>query len=125
MTIIPSRPGPTRPSGVSPSTSSAPPRECVQDIGRQGCPGRTRGIHRVHGLLENLVVCPQDPDSDGTVRFAVIAGGRRLETLNAIAADIYKNNAMNDLNIYDLHWNSIPIGAICVYENIFLHISPT
>ncbi len=39
---------------------------------------------RAHGLLENLVVRPED--SSGRKKFAVIAGGRRLAALNAIAA---------------------------------------
>ena len=33
---------------------------------------------KAHGLLENLVARADDPDSDGTERFAVVAGGRRL-----------------------------------------------
>ena len=38
-----------------------------------------------HGLLENLVVRPDDPDADGIERFAVVAGGRRLAALRALA----------------------------------------
>ena len=40
-----------------------------------------------HGLLENLVVRAGEPDEDGGERFAVIAGGRRLGALQALAAD--------------------------------------
>ena len=40
-----------------------------------------------HGLLENLVARTDDPDSDGTERFAVVAGGRRLAALKALAED--------------------------------------
>ena len=38
-----------------------------------------------HDLLENLVVRPDEPDADGIERFAVVAGGRRLATLKALA----------------------------------------
>ena len=38
-----------------------------------------------HDLLENLVVRPDDPDADGIERFAVVAGGRRLAALKALA----------------------------------------
>ena len=36
-------------------------------------------------LLENLVVRPDEPDADGIERFAVVAGGRRLAALKALA----------------------------------------
>ena len=36
-------------------------------------------------LLENLVVRPDEPDADGIKRFAVVAGGRRLAALKALA----------------------------------------
>ena len=46
------------------------------------------------GLLENLVVRPdpgtspgQAPDSDGSERFAVVAGGRRLKAMQALVED--------------------------------------
>ncbi len=38
-----------------------------------------------HGLLENLVVRADGPDADGAERFAVVAGGRRLVALMALA----------------------------------------
>ena len=38
-----------------------------------------------HDLLENLVVRPDKPDADGIERFAVVAGGRRLAALKALA----------------------------------------
>ena len=38
-----------------------------------------------HGLLKNLVARPDDPDADGVERFAVVAGGRRLAALQALA----------------------------------------
>ena len=38
-----------------------------------------------HDLLENLVVRPDEPDADGVERFAVVAGGRRLAALKALA----------------------------------------
>ena len=38
-----------------------------------------------HGLLKNLVARPDDPDANGVERFAVIAGGRRLTALQALA----------------------------------------
>ncbi len=38
-----------------------------------------------HDLLENLVVRPDEPDADGAERFAVVAGGRRLAALKALA----------------------------------------
>ncbi len=39
------------------------------------------------GLLENLIVRPDEPDDEGTERFAVVAGGRRLRAMQALAAD--------------------------------------
>ena len=38
-----------------------------------------------HDLLENLVVRPDEPDAAGIERFAVVAGGRRLAALKALA----------------------------------------
>jgi len=40
-----------------------------------------------HGLLENLVARPDAPDPEGAERFAVIAGGRRLAALKALAGN--------------------------------------
>ena len=40
-----------------------------------------------HGLLENLLVRPHDPGQDGAVRYAVIAGGRRLSALTDLAGE--------------------------------------
>ena len=40
-----------------------------------------------HGLLENLVARADDPAEDGTERYAVVAGGRRLAALKALAED--------------------------------------
>ena len=40
---------------------------------------------KAHGLLENLVVRQDSAAADGTERFAVIAGGRRLTALNLLA----------------------------------------
>ena len=42
---------------------------------------------KAYGLLENLVARADDPDSDGTERFAVVAGGRHLAALKALAED--------------------------------------
>ena len=42
---------------------------------------------RAHGLLENLVARPDGADEDGNERFAVVAGGRRLAALQALADD--------------------------------------
>ena len=42
---------------------------------------------RAHGLLENLVARPDGTDDDGNERFAVVAGGRRLAALQALADD--------------------------------------
>ena len=39
------------------------------------------------GLLENLVVRADEPAEDGTDRYAVVAGGRRLKALQALAED--------------------------------------
>ena len=39
------------------------------------------------GLLENLVVRPDEPDEDGGERFAVVAGGRRLKAMQALVED--------------------------------------
>ena len=39
------------------------------------------------GLLENLVVRADEPGEDGTDRFAVVAGGRRLRALQALVED--------------------------------------
>ena len=38
-----------------------------------------------HGLLENLVARADEPDTDGVERYAVVAGGRRLAALKALA----------------------------------------
>ena len=40
-----------------------------------------------HGLLENLVARACDPDADGSERYAVIAGGRRLTALIDLARE--------------------------------------
>ena len=40
-----------------------------------------------HGLLENLVARADDPAEDGAERYAVVAGGRRLAALKALADD--------------------------------------
>ena len=40
-----------------------------------------------HGLLENLVARTDEPAEDGAERFAVVAGGRRLAALRALAED--------------------------------------
>ena len=40
---------------------------------------------KAHGLLENLVARADDPGPDGAERFAVVAGGRRLAALKALA----------------------------------------
>ena len=37
------------------------------------------------GLLENLIARADEPDADGAERFAVVAGGRRLAALKALA----------------------------------------
>ncbi len=42
---------------------------------------------RAHGLLENLVARADGADDDGNERFAVVAGGRRLAALKALAGD--------------------------------------
>ena len=39
------------------------------------------------GLLENLVVRPDEPAEDGTERYAVVAGGRRLKAMQALVED--------------------------------------
>ena len=39
------------------------------------------------GLLENLVVRADDPGEDGTDRYAVVAGGRRLRAMQALVED--------------------------------------
>ena len=36
-----------------------------------------------HSLLENLVVRTDEPDGDGSKRYAVVAGGRRLKAMTA------------------------------------------
>ena len=40
-----------------------------------------------HGLLENLIARSMEPGSDGPGRYAVIAGGRRLAAMQALAAE--------------------------------------
>ncbi len=42
---------------------------------------------RAHGLLENLVARADGTDDNGRERFAVVAGGRRLAALQALAGD--------------------------------------
>ena len=39
-----------------------------------------------HGLLENLIARAMEPGPDGAARYAVIAGGRRLAAMQALAA---------------------------------------
>ena len=39
------------------------------------------------GLLENLVVRPDEPDESGHERYAVVAGGRRLRAMQALVED--------------------------------------
>ena len=40
-----------------------------------------------HGLLENLIARAMEPGPDGVTRYAVIAGGRRLDAMQALAAE--------------------------------------
>ena len=40
-----------------------------------------------HGLLENLIARAMEPGPDGIGRYAVIAGGRRLAAMQALAAE--------------------------------------
>ncbi len=40
-----------------------------------------------HGLLENLIARAMEPGTDYVVRYAVIAGGRRLAVMQALAAE--------------------------------------
>ena len=40
-----------------------------------------------HGLLENLIARAMEPGADGIGRYAVIAGGRRLAAMQALAAE--------------------------------------
>ena len=40
-----------------------------------------------HGLLENLIARSMEPGADGPGRYAVIAGGRRLAVMQALAAE--------------------------------------
>ena len=40
-----------------------------------------------HGLLENLIARTMEPGADGIGRYAVIAGGRRLAAMQALAAE--------------------------------------
>ena len=40
-----------------------------------------------HGLLENLIARSMGPGPDGAARYAVIAGGRRLAAMQALAAE--------------------------------------
>ena len=40
-----------------------------------------------HGLLENLIARAMGPGADGIARYAVIAGGRRLAAMQALAAE--------------------------------------
>ena len=46
-----------------------------------------RASIEAHGLLENLVARADGADDDGIERFAVVAGGRRLAALKALAED--------------------------------------
>ena len=40
-----------------------------------------------HGLLENLIARSMEPGTDGIARYAVIAGGRRLAAMQALATE--------------------------------------
>ena len=44
-----------------------------------------------HGLLENLVVRPDEPAEDGAERYAVVAGGRRLAALVTLVKEGWFN----------------------------------
>ncbi len=44
-----------------------------------------RASIKAHGLLKNLIARADEPDADGAERFAVVAGGRRLAALKALA----------------------------------------
>ena len=56
-----------------------PPDEAAQE--------QLRASIKAHGLLENLVARSDGADADGAERFAVVAGGRRLSALQALAED--------------------------------------
>ena len=51
----------------------------------EGAEVQLRASIAAHGLLKNLVARPDAPDADGVERFAVVAGGRRLAALQALA----------------------------------------
>ena len=51
----------------------------------EGAEVQLRASIAAHGLLKNLVARPDAPDADGVERFAVVAGGRRLAALKALA----------------------------------------
>ena len=62
-------------------------RQRPQDRSQQDRLYRTQGFHRLARLLENLVVRACDPNADGSERYAVIAGGRRLTALIDLARE--------------------------------------
>ena len=57
---------------------------------------------KAHGLLENLVARADDPGPDGAERFAVVAGGRRLAALKALAENGTLDIDLETLNAFSV-----------------------
>ena len=65
-----------------------------------------------HGLLENLIARAMEPVPDGAARYAVIAGGRRLAAMQALAA----KGALEEDHLVPCRM----IGAIVAAEEVSL-----
>ena len=65
-----------------------------------------------HGLLENLIARSMEPGTDGIARYAVIAGGRRLAAMQALATE----GALEEDHLVPCR----TIGAIVAAEEVSL-----
>ena len=88
IAMAPARMSPTDISRCSPTHPFAVKVPCQLASGnvRKTPPDEAQLIAfiKAHGLLENLVVRPDEPAADGADRFAVAAGRRRFEALKAL-----------------------------------------
>ena len=71
-----------------PLSQLAPAPENVRKTPPDGCDDAAlKASIAALGLLENLVVRPNEPAEGGAERFAVVAGGRRLKAMRALVED--------------------------------------
>ena len=85
------RPICTTPNAISatsryPNSNSRPPT-CARRPADASAFTELKASIAAHGLLENLIARAMEPRPDGVTRYAVIAGGRRLAAMQALAAE--------------------------------------